>query len=238
VVAVYQYRWYDPATGRWPSRDPIEEEGGINLYGFVGNDCVNHWDLLGMVIEWWYGNHAVALGSRHSKIWVITDEEDMILEGFEYLDKHRVPEHSSVNKECAYYLTIGAGPVDNFVDEMGGDFNRPYDISKELGQPFPLFVKSKDETSRLITVVDQGNRVMNGNFLNTTLEYDLFIGGWTWHAWDEFNSNSYIAGVLPFIGFMGNVFATSVPGFEKPVPLILFQQSFTNDEKVRRAIYK
>ena len=26
------YRYYDPMTGRWPSRDPIEEDGGVNLY--------------------------------------------------------------------------------------------------------------------------------------------------------------------------------------------------------------
>lgn len=43
----YGYRYYDPVTGRWPSRDPIEEEGGINLYGFVGNNGVNQWDVLG-----------------------------------------------------------------------------------------------------------------------------------------------------------------------------------------------
>jgi len=29
-------------------RDPIEEEGGLNLYGFVGNNSVNRWDYLGM----------------------------------------------------------------------------------------------------------------------------------------------------------------------------------------------
>jgi hypothetical protein len=46
-VSFYGYRYYDPVTGRWPSRDPIEEEGGINLYGFVNNDGVNNWDLLG-----------------------------------------------------------------------------------------------------------------------------------------------------------------------------------------------
>ena len=38
-------------TGRWPSRDPIEERGGLNLYGFVGNDALNQWDLLGLKIE-------------------------------------------------------------------------------------------------------------------------------------------------------------------------------------------
>jgi RHS repeat-associated protein len=30
-VTYYGYRWYDPHTGRWPSRDPIEERGGLNL---------------------------------------------------------------------------------------------------------------------------------------------------------------------------------------------------------------
>lgn len=43
----YQYRHYDPLAGRWPSRDPIEEEGGLNLYGFVENDGVDLWDGLG-----------------------------------------------------------------------------------------------------------------------------------------------------------------------------------------------
>ncbi len=46
-VADYLYRYYDPLTGRWPSRDPIEEEGGVNLYGFVGNDGLNRTDVLG-----------------------------------------------------------------------------------------------------------------------------------------------------------------------------------------------
>ena len=46
-MAYYGYRYYDPKTGRWPNRDPIEEEGGVNLYGFVGNDGVNKWDYLG-----------------------------------------------------------------------------------------------------------------------------------------------------------------------------------------------
>ena len=46
-MADYQYRHYDPVTGRWPSRDPIEEEGGINLYGFVENTLVSRVDYLG-----------------------------------------------------------------------------------------------------------------------------------------------------------------------------------------------
>jgi RHS repeat-associated protein len=44
----YGYRQYHPELGRWPSRDPIGEVGGVNLYGMIGNDAINSWDLLGL----------------------------------------------------------------------------------------------------------------------------------------------------------------------------------------------
>jgi RHS repeat-associated protein len=44
----YGYRYYDPTTGRWPSRDPIEELGGLNLYGMVNNNPPNLYDHLGL----------------------------------------------------------------------------------------------------------------------------------------------------------------------------------------------
>ncbi len=43
----YGYRYYDPVTGRWLSRDPIGEEGGPNLYGFVYNSPEQFYDILG-----------------------------------------------------------------------------------------------------------------------------------------------------------------------------------------------
>jgi RHS repeat-associated protein len=46
----YGYRWYHPELGRWMSRDPMGETGGINLYGMVGNDTVNGIDLLGLEV--------------------------------------------------------------------------------------------------------------------------------------------------------------------------------------------
>jgi RHS repeat-associated protein len=47
-LVYYGYRYYDPDTGRWPSRDPIGEQGGINPYGFVGNDGANRVEYLGL----------------------------------------------------------------------------------------------------------------------------------------------------------------------------------------------
>ena len=45
----YGYRYYNPSTGRWLSRDPAEEnEGGPNLYALVGNDSIQSSDPLGL----------------------------------------------------------------------------------------------------------------------------------------------------------------------------------------------
>ena len=44
----YGYRFYSPALMRWLNRDPIEEEGGLNLYGFCENNAVSFYDALGL----------------------------------------------------------------------------------------------------------------------------------------------------------------------------------------------
>jgi uncharacterized protein RhaS with RHS repeats len=41
-------RYYNTTTGKWINRDPIEETGGVNVYGFVGNDGINTLDILGL----------------------------------------------------------------------------------------------------------------------------------------------------------------------------------------------
>jgi RHS repeat-associated protein len=40
-------RWYDSSAGRFISRDPIGEKGGVNLYVYVGNDSMNKVDPIG-----------------------------------------------------------------------------------------------------------------------------------------------------------------------------------------------
>ncbi len=47
----YGYRFYNPYLGRWISRDPIEEYGGVNLYCFVRNRGVNVIDYMGLSDE-------------------------------------------------------------------------------------------------------------------------------------------------------------------------------------------
>jgi RHS repeat-associated protein len=46
------YRAYDPTLGRWLNEDPIGEDGGLNLYGYVGNGPVMRVDPLGLLWPW------------------------------------------------------------------------------------------------------------------------------------------------------------------------------------------
>ncbi|MBR6734102.1 MAG: RHS repeat-associated core domain-containing protein, partial [Kiritimatiellae bacterium] len=44
----YGYRFYHPGLMRWLNRDPMGEEGGINLYVPCGNDVFGKFDYLGL----------------------------------------------------------------------------------------------------------------------------------------------------------------------------------------------
>lgn len=47
-LVYFGHRYYSPKLGRFINRDPIEEAGGNNLLGYVGNDPVNREDILGL----------------------------------------------------------------------------------------------------------------------------------------------------------------------------------------------
>ena len=47
-LVYYNYRHYSPSLGRFLSRDPIEEQGGLNLYVFTYNRAVFEDDGLGL----------------------------------------------------------------------------------------------------------------------------------------------------------------------------------------------
>ena len=47
----YGYRFYSPSLMRWLNRDPIEEKGGLNLYGFCGNNPIGVYDTDGCAVQ-------------------------------------------------------------------------------------------------------------------------------------------------------------------------------------------
>lgn len=57
--------FYNPETGRWLSRDPIEEQGGVNPYGMVGNGPVNKCDYLGLKITRYTGQASASTSMQN-----------------------------------------------------------------------------------------------------------------------------------------------------------------------------
>lgn len=47
-LSLAAFRAYNPMLGRWISRDPIEEEGGMNLFAYVNNAPIGLVDLSGL----------------------------------------------------------------------------------------------------------------------------------------------------------------------------------------------
>ena len=64
-LAYYNYRYYSPVLGRWLSRDPIEEQGGYNLYGMVDNNAVVYFDFLGTSTDKYVPDNSGKHGGPH-----------------------------------------------------------------------------------------------------------------------------------------------------------------------------
>jgi RHS repeat-associated protein len=43
----YGYRYYSASIGRWLNRDPLQELGGLNIYGFADDDAIDKCDSNG-----------------------------------------------------------------------------------------------------------------------------------------------------------------------------------------------
>jgi RHS repeat-associated protein len=59
----YGYRYYSPGLGRWVNRDPIEEEGGLNIYVTCNNEMITVYDVLGREWREYWGISTAILGS-------------------------------------------------------------------------------------------------------------------------------------------------------------------------------
>jgi RHS repeat-associated protein len=74
----YGYRYYQPASGKWLSRDPIGEVGGYNQYSLLDNDPNNSCDYLGMLkkddaIDVFYNNKLIGKVNIQSyQSWMTT----------------------------------------------------------------------------------------------------------------------------------------------------------------------
>ena len=106
----YLYRAYSPSLARFITRDPIEEQGGVNLYCFVNNNPVSKWDRWGLeliAIE----DSTVIYDTKEKSFREPTYKEKMnpsnILSGAEALKKiaeFSIEDKKDANKAFGLYL--------------------------------------------------------------------------------------------------------------------------------------
>lgn len=60
------FSFYNPQMGRWTTRDPIEERGGVNLYAFCANNPVSNYDKLGLDVT-------LTTGNRNASWWQVAN---------------------------------------------------------------------------------------------------------------------------------------------------------------------
>jgi hypothetical protein len=112
----------------WPSRDPIEEEGGVNLYGFVGNSGIQRVDLLGFVVVWPLGDN------QNDEVNGIKDNTgDIIPEPVSYPQV----EYKTEEKDFEPYLKVNCGDKDKIEVEVEF-FSKIYtkELSLDLSDKF------------------------------------------------------------------------------------------------------
>ncbi len=99
---------YKTASGRgtWPSRDPIEERGGTNLYGFVGNDGINSLDVLGLS-KWTDANGKTAI-----------DFAKAVKKDLETMTKEEVAKKYAKHKCCKLALQCANGDCITFASRV------------------------------------------------------------------------------------------------------------------------
>jgi len=137
----YGYRFYSPELMRWLNRDPIGEEGGLNEYGFVGNDPVNKWDYLGLCPEgfYWSWSANMCLPKPPPPLPVLIPED-----GFAVIANEIDPdmlEAKVLNLLGVYHVDITYNGTVVYVGAGGGP-NRWRPDNKFVSTVYPLSVRS------------------------------------------------------------------------------------------------
>ena len=189
-VTVYGYRYYDPETGRWLSRDPIEERGGLNLYEFVGNAPVNDSDYLGR------GPNREKNARKRAKSKREREERKQARKEAARLERIKAEaiENAKGQKDCLVQLEIGHAGEHTSADRIPEHSRRGaigcFDCTDELndehakrGRDIPNMPRNNGDLvgpGSPTPSVDPGEDGWNGDFPRGTKGFEQLLEA----AWD------------------------------------------------------
>ncbi len=183
----YGYRYYNPVYGRWLSRDPISEFGGINLNMFVRNESLTLVDRLGLRhVECVSTNRRFADADEWKIISMDPEVEDADATVSWVTGAEDVEWRANLKVDCfcACFNSLG-GPMVGTFREKNIDARRSFEESNLIfGLTDRFEVRSTDPAGAIGDLVHRGIKVIDKlipdvplNFNWTDLEVAVYNSG-------------------------------------------------------------
>jgi len=202
------HRAYSCSLKRFIHPDPLGIDGGVNVYMWASLNPVWFVDPTGLRVEiQWH--EVFESGNYHSSL-IITPENQS-----QYQNDSRFIQ----NDAGEFFVTVGA---ESQFNTLVADLNRGSDIAPH-DPGFTLIIPGGFESEdAFINSILQAHENYSDN-----LPYDAFPSPPEDRVWyladDDYNSNSYIAGLLQNLGFEPIPLGVNLPGWDVPVPSVNYK---------------
>jgi len=207
----YNYhRYYDPNTGRYVTEDPIGLDGGINYFSYSLNNPIKQFDSIGLKVL--IGGHPAF--DKHLSAFVTKPQSFHLFLYLEPNDK----------KTCmgSWPMTLGGQKEgDNLVGKVNyvGDNIKTANFSQEVKPPSGM-----DDCCFIRNLFKVASRY-KGNLKYSLPYFYPAVPREVSGVMDinEYNSNSYVSGVLQAAGVRPPVLngtgKIQTPGYQNPIPI-------------------
>jgi RHS repeat-associated protein len=197
-------RYYDLKTGRYLTTDPIELAGGINLFVYSENNPINAVDPFGLLVQ--VGQHPAFINHPSNPY----SHTAIVLRPSNPADFKNHPFFQNTNGTMA--ILSGHARFEGTTLFLISTPNYPGDDPCNLTDlttvASPQYMTDTDFINALIAA----DRSYNNN---TPYNVWPYLGNY------EYNSNSFVSGIIKAAGGVPPVLSGSQPGYSQPLPLVL-----------------
>ena len=184
-LVYYNYRHLNPQDGRWINRDPISEQGGWNLYGFVKNCSVSSTDKRGLkkaepLQDYWdrWEKSKVGQLSKQQLNWARKMLANGCI-GITIIALGRLPKYEN----CFKTFTLAQKEYDKMKKDKSCGKNCPIIYSVHFGEKKPGDIAEFDKNDKLIKKITFNDIRLNPrNPSSVNFDFGLCNGNQIEHA--------------------------------------------------------